>query len=70
MVRIEIDIQEDESGIGINVIDYRLIGDGEDAPTKCETIVADDLQAKIEKELSETYHVPVKDIKKEKGEEE
>lgn len=69
MVRIEIDIQEDESGIGVNVIDYRLVGDGKDAPTKCETIVADDLQAKIEKELEETYHVPVKDYNKDKGEE-
>ena len=69
MVRIEIDIQEDESGIGVNVVDYRLVGDGEDAPTKCETIVADDLQAKIEKELEKTYHVPVKDDNKDKGEE-
>lgn len=44
-------------------------GEGKDAPTKSEKIVADDLQAKIEKELEETYHVPVKDIKNEKGEE-
>ena len=43
MVRIEIDIQEDESGIGVNVVDYRLVGDGDDAPTKAEMIVADDL---------------------------
>ena len=69
MVRIEIDIQEDESGIGVNVVDYRLVGDGEDAPTKCETIIADDLQAKIEKELEETYHVPVKDDNTDTGEE-
>ena len=69
MVRIEIDIQEDESGIGVNVIDYRLVGDGKDAPTKAERIVADDLQAKIEKELEETYHVPVKDDNKDNGEE-
>lgn len=63
MVRIEIDIQEDESGIGINVIDYRLGGEGEDAPTKSEKIVADNLQAKIEKELEQTYHVPVRENK-------
>lgn len=69
MVRIEIDIQEDESGIGVNVIDYRLVGDGKDAPTKSERIVADDLQTKIEKELEETYHVPVKDDNKDNGEE-